>query len=107
MTDKVKAVGWRLIIKPREISDKVGNIYLADTTKQQMGLSAVVGQVISAGQDIYAGDKFESRWCKVGDWVLIGKFAGMRFKVGQEEFRVINDDEVLAVVADPQAIQSA
>ena len=61
---------------------------------------------------LYTGDlafKDESKfptgpWCKEGDWIIITKYAGSRIKIDGGELRIINDDEVLAVVDDPRDI---
>lgn len=106
--NKVCAAGWRLIIKPREVTDKIGNIHLPDSAKEVQRLAAVVAQVVSVGTDAYTGEKFhqDEPWCKLGDWVLIAKFAGMRFKVDKEEYRIINDDDILAVCDNPDTVQA-
>ena len=62
----------------------------------------VVSEVISMGSDCYH-DKNES-WCKIVDWVLTAKYVGLKFKYEGEEYSMINDDEVLAVVPDPSKI---
>jgi hypothetical protein len=54
-------------------------------------------------------DKFpDGPWCKEGDFVLMRAYSGTRFKVidkdGSQEFRLINDDMVEAVVEDPRGI---
>jgi co-chaperonin GroES (HSP10) len=56
------------------------------------------------GPDAYKDkDKFPSGpYCKIGDFVLMRAYSGTRFKVyGKEMFRIVNDDSVEAVVADP------
>jgi co-chaperonin GroES (HSP10) len=40
-------------------------------------------------------------WCKEKDWVLFGRYAGSRLKIDGGELRLLNDDEVLAIVKDP------
>lgn len=42
--------------------------------------------------------------CKVGDFVLVRPNTGTRLKIHGQEFRVINDDSVEAVVQDPRGI---
>ena len=46
-------------------------------------------------------------WCKDGDFVLIGAYKGVRFKIFGKEFRLINDDTVKAVVDDPRGYARA
>ncbi|CAK0775391.1 hypothetical protein CCP3SC1AL1_790001 [Gammaproteobacteria bacterium] len=46
-------------------------------------------------------------WCKEGDFVLTRAYAGTRFKIHGREFRIINDDTVEGVVADPRGYTRA
>ena len=39
---------------------------------------------------------------KKGDWVIFARYAGSRFKIEGGELRLLNDDEILAVVEDPE-----
>ena len=43
--------------------------------------------------------------CKVGDFILVRPNSGTRIKIHGEEFRIINDDSVEAVIQDPRGIQ--
>jgi co-chaperonin GroES (HSP10) len=53
-------------------------------------------------------DKFPTGpWCNVGDWVIFRSYSGTRLKIGEQEFRLINDDTVEAVVEDPRTIDRA
>ena len=49
-------------------------------------------------------EKSATIWCKKGDWVLTGKYVGLKFKYEGEEYSIINDDEVVAIVPDPEKI---
>ena len=63
--------------------------------------------VIELGSLAYADkDKFPNGpWCKKGEWVLIRSYSGTRFKIDNQEFRIINDDTVEAVVDDPRKVE--
>ena len=54
-------------------------------------------------------DKFGGiPWCEQGQWVLIGRYAGARFSLEDDsEVRIINDDEVIGTIMDPDDIKSA
>lgn len=60
--------------------------------------------VIKMGPDAYADKtRFPSGpSCKVGDFVLVRPNTGTRVKIHGQEFRIINDDSVEAVVDDPR-----
>jgi len=98
-----KPSGFRLILKPREVADRTkGGIILTDESKEAAKFSCVISEVMDMGPDCYH-DK-ESKWCEIGDWVLTGKYIGLKFKCDGEEYSLINDDEVLAVISDPSNI---
>ena len=65
--------------------------------------------VLAVGPDAYKDkDRFPSGpWCKAGDFVLIRRYAGTKFKVFGKRFRLINDDQVECIVADPRGIEGA
>ena len=46
-------------------------------------------------------------WCKATDWVLITKYAGSRIRIDGGELRIVNDDEILAVIDHPKDILPA
>jgi chaperonin GroES len=111
MMTKVKTIplrpaGWRILIKPNEVSEKSkGGVYIPDDLQDIAKLSNVVGQVIAVGSEAYRDPKkFTSAWVEEGQWVVISKFGGAKFKHNGEEYRLINDDEVLAIVDDPTMI---
>ena len=99
--------GWRILILPyagKGVTD--GGIQLVQSTVDQQRLSTVVGYVVKMGPDCYKDkSKFDGPWCEEKQWVLIGRYAGARFKLGDEsECRIINDDEVIATILDPDDI---
>ena len=38
------------------------------------------------------------------DWIIFGRYAGSRFGIEGGEVRILNDDEIIAVVKDPEDI---
>ena len=99
--------GWRILILPyagKGVTD--GGIQLVQSTVDQQRLSTVVGYVVKMGPDCYKDkSKFDGPWCEEKQWVLIGRYAGARFILGDEsECRIINDDEVIATILDPTDI---
>ena len=99
--------GYRILILPHEPKATTkGGIMLAKQTLEKERIAAIVGLVVSVGPSAYADkEKFpDGPWCKEGDWIIITKYAGSRIKIDGGELRIINDDEVLAVVDDPRDI---
>lgn len=99
-----KPTGWRILILPYKGSGKTkGGVLIADETIERNTLATVVGYVLSVGPLAYEDkEKFPTGpWCKKGDWVMIGRYAGTRFRIEGGEVRIINDDEVIATILDP------
>ena len=103
--------GWRILILPYKGKGVTeGGIQLIKETVDRESLATVVSYVVKMGPMCYSDkNKFgDTPWCKKGDWVLIGRYAGARFKLGDDaECRIINDDEVIATIDDPDDIVSA
>jgi len=99
--------GWRIAILPYRGAEKTkGGIVLSEETQRKTQLSTVCGYVLKVGSLAYADEsKFlTGPWCKEGDWIIFGRYAGARIPIDGGEIRLINDDEVLGVVRDPEDI---
>jgi len=102
--------GWRMLVLPYAGKVKTkGGILLANETVNREALATVVAYVVKKGPQCYNdkarfGDK---PWCEEKQWVLIGRYSGSRFKLEDNaEVRIINDDEVIATILDPDDIVS-
>ena len=102
--------GWRMLILPyKGKAVTKGGIMLAKETIDRESLATVVAYVIKMGPLCYSDkNKFgDQPWCQEKQWVLIGRYAGARFKLGDDaKCRIINDDEVIATIDDPDDIVS-
>ena len=102
-------VGWRLLVLPyRGTAKTKGSVHLPDEYVERQSLATVVAYVLALGPDAY-GDtkKFPAGpWCKKGQWVMIGRYCGARFRIEGGEVRIINDDEVIGTIADPADVMS-
>lgn len=105
----VEPKGFKLLIAMPPKKDKIGNIHIPENSRDREHLASICGNVISMGPLAYKdAEKFSTGpWCEVGDWVVFQSFAGRRFKIKDQEFRLINDDTVDAVVSDPRLIERA
>ena len=100
-------VGYRMLIKPYIPEKKTkGGILLSDKTAETMEMTTVVGLVIKMGDLCYKEKtKFpEGPWCKRGKFVVYGRYAGARFKTKYGEHRILNDDEIIATIQQPEDI---
>jgi|TARA_E500000331_G_scaffold295933_1_gene294377 chaperonin GroES len=100
--------GWRILILPYRGKGKTaGGIYIPDSTVDREALATVCGYVVKVGPLAYKDkEKFgdSDPWCKEGDWVIFGRYAGSRFKIDGGEVRLLNDDEILATINNPEDI---
>lgn len=63
------------------------------------------GLVIGMGPDAYKHDKFKSGpWCKIGDWVVIPRHAGMQYNYRGHTIHSVNDDAIDMVIEDPEHV---
>jgi len=102
--------GFRIVLFPLKLDSKTASgIHLTDDTIEQSQITTNICKVLKLGIDAYK-DKTRfpnGAWCKEGDWVLITKYAGSRIRIDGGELRIINDDEILAVLDDPRDILPA
>ena len=98
--------GWRILVLPFEASKKSkGGIIYSDSAVERASIASTCGNVLAVGSQAYDKEKFpEGPWCKKGDWVLFARYAGSRIKIQGGEVRLLNDDEILATVKNPEDI---
>jgi len=102
-----KPTGWRIVVLPFRPPKKTkSGIVLAEQAVERQQIATVCGYVVSTGPLAYADtEKFpHGPWCKKGDWIVFGRYAGARIGIDGGEIRILNDDEVLATIADPDDI---
>ena len=100
-----KPKGYKLLISPVQVEEKTeGGVYMPDALRDAEGIASIIGFVVKMGDDAYKDkEKFPNgAYCKEGDFVIFRSYSGTRFKIHNEEFRLINDDTVEAVVDDPR-----
>lgn len=102
--------GYRILIALPKMEEKTkGGIIMPDNLRSKEETASMLGCVVKMGSDCYRdADRFPSgAYCKEGDWVFIRSYAGTRFKVKGQEFRLINDDVVEGVTDRPEGIERA
>ena len=105
-----KPTGWRILVLPYKAKEKTkGGIILSDKTLTESQIATNCGLVMDIGPDAYNDkDKFPNGpWCKKKDWVLFARYAGSRIYIDGGEIRVLNDDEILGTIEDPEDILHA
>ena len=106
-----KPVGYRLLIAMPQIEETFNELGIvkAERTMYEEQLMTVTGVVLDMGEQAYADkERFPNGpWCKVGDFVVFRANSGTRIRVNGVEYRLMNDDSIEAVVADPRGVTRA
>ena len=92
-----------------EFADSEAGLVKAGTTIWKEEVLTPVLFVVKMGPEAYKDTtRFPSGpRCKLGDFVIVRPNSGTRLKIHGREFRLINDDNVEAVVQDPRGITRA
>jgi len=107
-TQLPKPTGYRILCAIPEAEKEFDNgLAKADETMRYEELLTTVLFVVDLGPDCYVDEKkfLTGPWCKKGDFILVRPNAGTRLVIHNKEFRIINDDSVEGVVADPRGIR--
>ena len=99
--------GWRLLVLPFTPKEKTkGGIIIAQESLDKARIATNCGYVVKMGPMAY-GDKEKfptGPWCKEKDWVIFARYAGSRLPIEGGEVRILNDDEVLGTISDPESV---
>ena len=97
----VRPLHDRIIVQRiEEAEQKIGGIIIPDTAKEK----PQQGKVIAAGAGKVKDDgKRVALDVKAGDLILFGKYSGQEIKLDGEEFLIMREDEVLAVIDEAEA----
>ena len=99
--------GWRILVLPYRGKGKTEKgLYMPDSVVEQQQVSTQVGYVLKVGPLAYKdSEKFPSGpWCAEKDWVMFARYSGSRFNIDGGEVRILNDDEILARINDPEDV---
>ena len=99
--------GWRLLVLPFTPKEKTkGGIIIAQESLDKARIATNCGYVVKMGPMAY-GDKEKfptGPWCKEKDWGIFARYAGSRLPIEGGEVRLLNDDEVLGTIKDPESV---
>ena len=92
----LKPLGDRVIVKPKAPEEKTkGGIILPDTAQEKPMEGEVIA--VGTGKTDDAGKKVAME-LKVGDKVLYGKYSGTEVKVNDDEYLIMRESDVYAVI---------
>lgn len=93
---KLQPLGDRLVVQREESEERtVGGIYLPDTAKNKPTRGVVVS--VGDGKLLEDGSRAPMQ-VKAGDRVLFTSYAGETIEIGDEEYLLMSEGELLAVI---------
>lgn len=102
--------GYRVMLIPVVFPETTaGGIVLPDEVRNRQLNHAQVFRVVGMGSQAYAdpGRFPDGPFCAIGDYVLIGRYAGTKVTTTYcEDLRIVNDDEVMAILPDHEKAMS-
>jgi len=95
---KIKPLGDKVLVKRSEAEEKTpGGIVLPDTAKEKPKEGKVIE--LGSGKQLESGEKVDFQ-VKVGQRVLFASYAGTEVTVDGEEYILMSEDDILAVIED-------
>jgi chaperonin GroES len=93
---KISPLADRVVIKPLEDTETMrGGLYIPDTAKEKPQQGEVVA--VGPGKTTDDGKKIPCE-VKPGDKVLYGKYSGTEVTVADEQYLILRESDVLAIV---------
>jgi chaperonin GroES len=94
---KIKPVGDRILVQHVEDKEQIrGGVIIPDSAKEKPQEARVIALGTGRKTKDGAAVAFE---VKVGDTVLIGKFAGSEVKLEEQKYTLVREDDILGVIA--------
>ena len=98
MATKLTPLGDRLLVERLEAEEKTaGGIVLPDSAKEK----PIQGKVVAVGEGRRGDDgKPIALQVKKGDRILFGKYGGTEVKLDGDEYLIMKEEDVLAILED-------
>ena len=98
MTVNIRPLHDRVLVKRLESDEEQvrGGIIIPDTAKEKPQEAEVVA--VGPGKIQDSGER-QAMDVKAGDRILVGKYTGSDIKIDDEDYVILREDEILAVVA--------
>jgi len=91
----VKPLSDRVLVKMQEVEETTkSGIILTSSAKEK----PQIAEVIEVGPGLKVDGKLEEMYVKKGDKVILNKYAGTEVKYEGEEYIIVKQDDVLAIV---------
>jgi len=94
---KIQPLGDRVLVQAVEAAEQVkGGIFIPDTAKEKPQEAKVIA--LGTGKVDENGKKLPFD-VKVGDLVLTSKYGGTEVKIEDQEYKILNSEDILAVIS--------
>jgi len=94
----LKPIGDRVVVRPKTAEEMTkSGIILPDTAKERPQEGEVMA--VGPGRTLEDG-RVVPLEVKVGDRVLFSKYGGTEIKLGNEEYIILREDDILAILQD-------
>lgn len=99
-TSGIRPTEYKVLIKPKEVAEKIGSVYVPPSTQELEQHAQVEGVLVAVAPHAFTYETWED--CQppqVGDTVLFAKYAGARVQGRDGEwYKVVNDKDIAAVM---------
>lgn len=94
--ENIQPLGDRVLVEPFEAEEKTSSgIVIPDTAKEKQQK----GKVVAVGKGrINEDGKLTPLEVKTGDQILFGRYSGTEVKVGANEYLIVKEDDILAII---------
>jgi chaperonin GroES len=92
---KIQPLGDRVVVRPLEETEEMrGGLYIPDTAKEK----PLQGEVVAVGPGRFEKGERVPMEVEVGAKVLYSKYAGTDVRIGDEEYLIVKESDVLAII---------
>jgi len=93
---KVTPLSDSVVVRALEETEQMrGGLFIPDTAKEK----PQQGEIVAVGPGKYEDGKLVPMTVKVGDKVLYGKYSGTEVKLDDDDFLILRESDVLAVIS--------
>lgn len=94
---KITPVGDRILVRHADDKEQIrGGVIIPDSAKEKPQEAKVIA--LGTGTKMKDGSRMAFE-VKVGDTVLLGKFAGSEVKLDDQKYTLVREDDILGVIA--------
>ncbi len=91
----IRPLADRVVVKPVEVEETtISGIILSASSQEK----PQIAEVIAVGPGGVVDGKEVEMYVKVGDKVITGKYSGTEVKLNKEEYTIVRQSDILAVV---------